>query len=323
MSPRRVALAACLAGAAAALPAAGAELRFVQRLALPATFDLPGYAQALTADPHTGELFVCDSMGNRILIFDPQGTFRYQIPGGRVFDAPQDVAVDPDGYLLVLAYRRERPVLLELDFDGAFRREIALALPEGSAAPAIGSIALSPRGDRIYALDEAQQRLWMSDRDGRVTGSVDLAVTEPDGTPVERFFGRVDVSGETVLVVVASDGAALLLDLDGNRRGSVGEHGTAPCQLGSPRAAALTAAGQVVFVDHQRMKILLWDPATNLCLGEFYGMGSAPGYFYYPRDVALGPEGRLYVAQGFQGRVQAYEGLGPVAPGPVAAEAPP
>jgi hypothetical protein len=80
-------------------------------------------------------------------------------------------------------------------------------------------------------------------------------------------------------------------------------------------AAAVTKEGEVLVVDQQRMLILRWEPVGNRCLAEYYGIGAAPGFLYHPLDVALGPEGRLYVTQGFEGRVQVYEGL-PGAPAP-------
>jgi DNA-binding beta-propeller fold protein YncE len=307
---RRALAAAVVTFAFAASPTAAGELRYVQRLVLPTELELLGYPQAVTADPHTGEVFVCDTYGNRLVIFAPDGSLAHQIPGGRLFDSPFDVAIDPEGLLLLLAVHDGRPALLELDFDGLFRRELLpRGFPPDHPPGRFTSLALSPRGDRLYLLDEGAQRLWWTDRDGAVQGSADLSELDREGNPRERIFGRVDVSGDTVLVAVASDGEVLLFDHDLEPRGRAGEHGTARCQLGGPLAAALTGNGELIIVDHQRMKLLSWDPVANECRGEHFGIGWAPGYFYYPRDLALGPEGRLYVAQGAEGRVQVYAGL--------------
>ena len=70
---------------------------YVYRLTPPVRGDEIGYATAVTADLVTGEIFVCDSRRSRILIFDSDGLYRYQIRGGEVFSAPRDVAVDQDG----------------------------------------------------------------------------------------------------------------------------------------------------------------------------------------------------------------------------------
>ena len=114
--------------------------------------------------------------GDRILIFDTDGIFLHEIPGGDVFSAPRDLAVDPEGFLVVVANHERRPALIELDFDGLFLREIRLSgLPEEAIEPVIISVALSPAGDRLYALDSANLHLWIGTRDGEIESSVDLA----------------------------------------------------------------------------------------------------------------------------------------------------
>jgi sugar lactone lactonase YvrE len=298
-------------------PIARAELEYHAMLRMPADLQGFGYPESVTADPHTGEVFVVDSLRNRIVIFDPSGVFRFEIPGGRRFTAPRDVAVDPEGYLVVLASRGGQDLLLELDFDGVLLRTVHLhGLPEEAEAPSLVSIAVCPTGERLFALDEANFRLWIADRDGVIKGSVELADLVTASQPTERMLGRVDVSGQTVLVVVSSESQVFLFDLDGKLQGTVGFHGTRQCSLGRPNAAALTIDGVLVVVDHQRMVLQRWDPVANRCLSEHFGFGDLPGFFYYPRDLALGPEGHLYVAQGFEGRVQVFLGLAPVAGAP-------
>jgi DNA-binding beta-propeller fold protein YncE len=316
---RRLA-AAALALAAAAQPASGSEPRYRQRLVLPVADDAIGYGHCVTADVHTGEVFVCDPRTNRILIFDADGFFDFQIPGGDEFSSAEDVAVDPDGLLLVLGVRGGRRALVELDFDGVFRRELPLVgLPAGAPPPRLTSIALGPAGDRIYAVDAANRTLWLIDRDGLVVGSADLgAGLRPRDLP-DLALGHVDAYGETVLVAVPSGGEILLFDRDGKARGRTGRKGGARCQLGYPTAAALDARGELWILDQQRMLLLRWRVEGDRCLSEHIGIGDAPGYLYYPYDLALDARGRLYIAQSYDGRVQAYDGLPPASGGTEAA----
>jgi len=294
--------------------AAGEEVSYLSRLVLPSPTDLIGHPRAVTTDPHTGEIFVCDSRRHRIYIFDAQGIFLYQIPGGEVFRMPLDVAADPDGYLLLLARHAGAVGLLWLDFDGRFVEAVTLSgLGEGMAEPNILSIALSPSGDRIYALDQANQRLWIAGRDGAVQASASLDDDVEERRVREHLLGRVDVSGDTVLVARASSGDVRLYSLDGDPRGWVGIHGTAPCQTAFPVAAAMGDDGNVVVLDKQRMLFMVWDPRTNRCKSEHSGIGNAPGFVYQPSDLALDVAGRVYVSQGFEGRVQAFEGFSPAA----------
>lgn len=307
-------------GAASAVAAQEAPGRpvYIRSLDLPVASDALASSDAVHADLHSGEVFVCDARRNRIVIFDADGAFRYQIPGGDAFAYPRDVAVDPEGYLVVLADRRGGPAVVELDFDGRFLGEVGLSgLPEGTASPNLVSLALSPAGDRIYLVDTENLRLWIAGRDGTVVGSLDLGKgLEGDAERRDRFLGRVDVYGERVLVAVPSEGQVWTYALDGALRGRLGTKGTSRCHLAAPNAAALTASGHAVVLDQQKMLLSTWALSGNRCLEEHYGIGAAPGFLYFPHDLALDARGRLYVAQGFEGRVQVYGGLEPPEPPP-------
>lgn len=300
--------------ASTAVFAAAEAPTYVTRLELPVAGDAIGYPDAVAVDPGSGEVLVCDSRKSRILIFDPAGFFSYQIPGGIVFSAPRDLAVAPDGLLLVLANHERHRALLELDFDGLFLREIRLSGgPEPAVGPDLASVALSPSGERLYVLDAANLTVSIADRDGRVRTSVDLAAGLSDKDKADLILGKLDVYGDSVLIAVPSMGSIRIFDRDGVLQQTVGIHGTAPCQTAFPRAAALDVNGHLVVVDQQRMILSRWDPADNRCLGEYYGPGTGLGYLYYPLDVALDGAGRLYTSQGHLGLVQAYEGLAPAA----------
>ncbi|MCP3956661.1 MAG: hypothetical protein GY719_02295 [bacterium] len=315
-----LALAPALTMALAAATAASAkpEPEYSARLRMPSRVDRLGVSRSVVADLHTGEVFVCDSRKQRIVIFDRQGLFLYQIPGGDNFSTPVDLAVDPDGYLLALAWSGGVQRLLRLDFDGKLLGQTALSgFPEDAEPPNLVSIALPPAGDRLFALDQANQRMWIADRQGAISGSVDLATDLTEKEAREFLLGHVDVYGDTVLVALPTAGRVRLYDLEGRSRGAVGLKGTAPCQTAFPVAAALGSDGNVVIVDRQRMLFMVWDPESNRCLGEYSGIGNAPGRVYQPADLALDGEGRIYVSQGFEGRVQVFAGGAPAAGAPV------
>lgn len=286
------------------------EPRYVQRLSLPVAQDDVGYGQSVTVDHHTGEVFICDPRTNRILIFDREGFFKFQILGGTDFSGPRDLAVDPEGLIVVIGNRKGRTLPIELDFDGLFRREVPLAEPDSNLSSSrLNSIALSSDGRRLFIVDDANLMLRITDRDGNSIAAINLATELKTRRRIDMIIGQVDVYGDRVLVAVASHGEVHSFDLDGNRLGHVGLQGTGRCELGRPTAAALTEEGEYLIVDQQRMLLLRWSAQGNRCRGEYIGIGAAPGYLYYPYDVALDAAGRLYIAQTYDGRVQVYEGL--------------
>lgn len=289
-------------------------LRYIQRLSSPIRGDSFRLPRAVHADLHTGEVFVCDTFNNRIVIFDERGLFRYQIVGGESFRAPQDIAVDPEGYLFVLALRDGHKGLVLLDFDGLFIKKIELSgLPADTLEPDFLSIALSPSGERLFVVDKANNRLWIGRRDGQIETSVDLAPGLTAKEAEEQRLGHVDVYGDTVLVAMPTVGRIGMYDLHGNSRGGIGLKGTARCQTGFPVAAALAADGKVIVVDKQRALMMIWDPEGNRCLSEHSGFGNVPGAFYQPGDLALDVQGWVYVSQGFESRVQVFEEAPPAA----------
>ena len=288
---------------------AAAEISYLRTLRLPAQGESDLYPKSVTADLHTGEIFVCDTRGNRVLIFDPDGLFNYEITGGVVFRAPTDIGIDPEGYLLLLASRDLRRVVLELDFDGLFLREIEVQnLPADALEPRIISLALSQKGDRLYLLDQANLRVWITDRKGQVQGSFDVGEGMTENQRRDAILRHVDVSGEMVLVSVPRVGRVNTYDLDGSFVGSTGDSGTAGCEMSFPVATAVDARGNYLVVDSHRGVFSTWNPTTNECLGDHFGFGTAPGYLYFPTDLALDGQGLIYVSQPFEGRIQVYQG---------------
>lgn len=295
----------------------GQEPVYWDRLTLPVSGGSFGYPESVTADLHTGEVFVCDTRYNQIAIFGDDGLFKFQINGGQDFQAARDIAIDPEGYLIVIANRGRKQAILELDFDGLFLREFQLVgFPEDLKTPRLDSIALSPAGDRIFAIDSSNMRLWIARRDGRIITAVDLGEGKTEKERQEMILRNVDVYGDMVLVPLPMEGKIRLFSLDGEARKSVGTKGTGACKLGFPTAAGLDSDGNLVIIDQQRMKIIRWSLTEDKCLGEYYGIGSTPGWFYFPIDISLDLNGKAYVAQGWQGRVQVYEGLSPAAATP-------
>ena len=285
---------------------------YTQRLRVPVLGDGLAQPHAVVADQHTGEVFVCDRLRNRVVIFDQKGSFRHSIPGGTSFQSPIDLAVDPEGFLFVLG--QVSPDITLLDFDGRLIGKFSLVgLPEGSESPRVSSLAISGGGETLYQLDSENDRVWITGRDGTIRQSIDMTVGRtPEEIELLRY-GHIDVYGDTLLVPVPTDGLVYLYDLDGGAKGTVGALGSAECQTMFPAAAALDDKERVIILDQQRALFMTWDVARNVCLSEHYGFGNAPGAFYQPSDLALDAAGRLYVSQGFEGRVQVYEGARPAA----------
>jgi hypothetical protein len=294
------------------------------RLRLPFRNDRLGISRGVTADPVTGEIFISDWRYGRIVIFDDRLLFRYIMAGDRFTTSPNEVAIDPEGFLLVLP--SDGKSLIYLDFDGAYLGELKLKdlPPDLRREPRLVSVALSPDGKTIYTLDGNNQRVWLAGRDGSIIHSVDLGAELDDQEQRDFIFGHVDAYDRTLMVAVPTDGLILLFDLEGQPLGFVGRKGTASCQTAFPKAAALDAEGRVLILDNQRALVSVWQVEGNKCLGQFAGFGGAPGALYRPLDMTLDAKGRVFISQGYEGRVQVYQHNSPAAGSkePAAPEAP-
>lgn len=291
---------------------------YLYLLAPPVVGDNIGFANSVTADLVTGEVFVCDSRRARILIFDSDGHFRYQIRGGSDFSAPRDLAVDPDGYLFVLANYKGPRALLQLDFDGKFIRQIQFSGQPRSddVVSNLTSIAISPSGDRLYIVDSNRHEVWITDRDGNVLHVIELAAGLTEENRQDQILGRVDIYNDRMLLGMPTEARVRVYDLEGEMLTSVGQRGSAPCHVARPMAGVLDAEGTVIAIDSQRMAVVAFEQGVNRCVGDYLAAGTLPGNLYYPIDIALDAMGRLYVSQGFEGRVQAFRGFAPAAEPP-------
>ena len=119
------------------------------------------------------------------------------------------------------------------------------------------------------------------------------------GRPAEAPDGRIYVPGGDLRVV-------LVLSADGERaRAPSAASARRAGRFVLPVGVAFGPAGEVLVLDRLRAKILLFDPQHEF-VTEFGSLGFGPGQFYHPVALAATADGKIYVAQGFQGRIQVF-----------------
>ena len=118
------------------------------------------------------------------------------------------------------------------------------------------------------------------------------------GRPAEGPDGRLYIPGgdQRKVYVVTADG------LDA---GEFGRFGSAPGRMVLPVGVGFGPRGTVLVLDRMRAKILVFDADLEF-ESEFGSVGARPGQFYHPADITSTADHRIYVAQGFQGRVQVF-----------------
>jgi hypothetical protein len=146
----------------------------------------------------------------------------------------------------------------------------------------------------VFALDFPEQRTFLIGNRG------------DDGDLGKPLGIAVDGKGN---LYVADNGLKRIsmYDRDGNFRGAFGGKGV----LDRPTGIEVNQDGSRAFVvdvggvKSENHRIHVFDPRDGKLLHEISSRGRAPGQLNLPRDVALAPNGLLYVTDGGNFRVQA------------------
>jgi hypothetical protein len=125
--------------------------------------------------------------------------------------------------------------------------------------------------------------------------------------PPPRFSG-LTVDSQGVLYALSEElGKVFVLDRELKTVRTMGQKGGSSGSLSRPPGVAVDdRRGLVYVVDYMRHSVSVYDLAGQF-LDEIGGMGISPGWFQYPKDCAVDPQGRLYVADAFNQRVQVLE----------------
>jgi len=203
-------------------------------------------------------------------------------------------------------------------------------------------------GDRLYVLDDLNERVVILDRSGRVAGTVPLP--GPAGASrlglgfggADRLFvaasgeGRVvviDLAGKTVdsfavgaaaeagrpVGVLVSRATVFIADnlghrvhayaLDGRELASWGGLGDGPGQFRVPWRIAQDSFERVLVTDALNSRILAFTPAGEQLL-EFGEFGTTEGTLFRPTGLAVIEGDRIVVADGYFGSLQVFEPQG-------------
>lgn len=252
-------------------------------------------------------IYVTESDGRRLVrVYDRSG---HQVgtlkPPGAAGAAhvPVYVAVDPatdDVYVS----DRLRAAVYVYDARGGYRRTFRPRANLGGGAKPLG-LAFGPQGGlHVTDVSGPFHRILVFRRDGRLLRRL--------GSPGQLAFPNgiaVDASGN----VYASDsnhGRLVIFDPAGRPVASI-SRGVGQGDLGLPRGAAIDAGGRLYVVDTTAHAVKLYRIADKgvkppTYIGSFGEEGMLDGMFEYPNGVAADGDGRVYVTDRENNRVQVW-----------------
>ncbi len=241
------------------------------------------------------------------------------IEGAESFQ-PIRVAVSQDG-IIYLAGAITRGVLV-LDNDGGFLRWMRPEDRIYAKVAVMEALAARKRAtEKAEALDSEAENVD-SDADSNAESNAPYADIPADLLPgsakEEKEEAMLGVAPVLIKdLVIDSEGHIYLLSEETskvyvysaseNLLFSFGMKGGSSGKMSRPRALAVDEKKKCVYiVDYMRHTILIYDLAGKF-MHEFGGMGSEPGWFNFPCDIALNRRGDIFIADLFNGRVQVLD----------------
>jgi DNA-binding beta-propeller fold protein YncE len=263
----------------------------------------------------------------------------FKLPIGMNFGEASAVALNSKGHIFV--FHRTNPMLIEFDERGKFLRSIGEGLfdhPHGLRIDADDNIWTTDDGNHlVLKLNPAGRVLlvlgrknWGAEADWLFNRPTDVA------------FGK---NGEIFVSDGYSNSRVVKFDRQGNFIKSWGKFGTGLSEFSLPHSIVIDAAGRVYVADRENMRIQIFDQEGNFLeewtdIGYPYGLfvtrdqhiwmadggfgrvieldqsgkilgalgepGRAPGQFGWPHMLALGPDGKIYVADILNWRFQVF-----------------
>lgn len=255
---------------------------------------------AVSIDAASGDALVSDAAGAAVHVLHHAGGARFVTGAISGLSNPADAVAERDGgFLLLDAGGEHGRTIRRLDLRGE-------PVPFTAEPPANGwrpeHLTLLADG-HVLTLDTTRGLLAKHDAaDGALIWSRSLwADGGPDkvcGRPAEAPDGRI-------YIPMSQDHRVLVLTADGRPDGGFGVVGSTPGKFSFPVDVAFGPEDSILVLDRMRSVVLVFDAAHEF-VSEYGRMGASPGAFYHPASLAFA-SGRLYVAQGFEGRVQVFD----------------
>jgi len=251
----------------------------------------------INVDQERNEIYVADPRKGAILIFNANGMEIYRFGETGNLGNFIDVAVKPDGNILVLSRRTGLPTILVCNFKG----EPLTTLELKNIPPAFSNMApthIVYRHQQIYLLDKSALRLVVTDpaglfKNGYDIGSlIKLDAKKRDGTEIAGF--NVDREGNLLFTIPV---LFSVFKLTPDRKISgFGRPGSAPGRFNIVGGIVADDKGYLYVADRLKSAVLIFDKDFKF-QAEFGYRGLRPHNLIGPNSLGLDNQGRLYVSQ--------------------------
>jgi DNA-binding beta-propeller fold protein YncE len=251
----------------------------------------------INVDKERNEIYVADPRKGAVVIFNAKGMEIYRFGEEGNLGNLIDVAVKPDGNILILTRRIGKPTILVCNFKG----EPLSTLELQDVPPDFLDIApthILYRHRQIFLLDKSALRLVVTDpaglfKDGYDIGSlIKLNAKKRDGTEIAGF--SVDREGNMLFTIPV---LFSVFKLTPDRKVSgFGRPGSAPGRFNVVGGIVVDEKGYLYVADRLKSAVLIFDKDFKFQT-EFGYRGIKPHNLIGPNSLGLDDQSQLYVSQ--------------------------
>lgn len=198
--------------------------------------------------------------------------------GSKDLRSPLAVAVAPDGRVFVADSGGGRVLIFDRRGRRVGRLQGEFHYPNALAVGADG---------RVYVGEFAAERIQVFDAEGRLRQVLDEKTT---GVPLQPLAIAADRQGD--LYVADRSGRVLIFNSEGQLRQILGRPGTWQGLFAYPNGIAVDDGGRIIVSDSGNARLQVFTPSGRL----ERSLGAEELRVVMPRGIALGSDGRLYVA---------------------------
>jgi DNA-binding beta-propeller fold protein YncE len=266
-----------------------------------ASLSMPSFVMV---DDKMNEIYVVDGR-SRIMIYSSDLFPLYIMNSEKGIESPNGLALDTEGDLYVAqsssngnsrnrisvyraCLRKERDIYID-GFQG-----VENFLPY--------RLAVDRKGDIYVSSTRYAGVLVLSNR-GKL---IEILSPDESGRKVTITDVSLDEKGN-IYLISEDEGRVYVYNRDREFVSKFGEKGGSSGKLSRPRSIAIDSLNGKIYVDdYMRHTITIYTPDGSY-FHEFGGLGWGPGWFQHPNAIAIDKQGRLFVADLFNHRVQIFK----------------
>ena len=260
---------------------------------------------ALTVDA-SGNVYVSDTVNNRIQKFDADGNFIRTWGGlglaAGQFRDPVGLTTDAAGNIYVAEFTGDR--VQKFDADGNFITKWGSTGSGPGQFRTADDVCVDPSGD-VFVADKNNHRIQKF-----TAGGSFLLEWGAFGTAPGQFQHPVGVKCDAagnVYVVEQSGNRMQKFTASGTYITMWGTPGAGPGQFNEPVHLDIDAADRIYVPDSKNHRIQVFETDGTFVVA-WGTQGTGEGEFQEPEGVAVGPDGSVYVADTQNHRVQKFFG---------------